>query len=442
MLKINMLRTIFARSWGAGSVFASLSKAFLGEFTLLCRFTWGFLLAGLCLLSACGEPSKEVPLEGTAVGSALRSAENPVKRSFGKSALPLPALKHARLLKIDSLAGQEVVEIRAVLGKDTLAKRYVLRSESQKNDPIPEAVGKADVIVVPVKRVVALSTSYLGYMEALEVTDRVVGVGGADYIADSSLYVKSHGESPAIVEVGNGAGVSLEKVIGLKPDLVMTFATGGAQDDYERLKKLGVPVMLLSEWQEESALAKAEWIKLFGKLFAAEDSSGVDRALRHFNAERKSYEHFRMRREDCDGFRVMAGMAYGGVWYAPGGNSFTARLIKDAGGCYLWAADTSRELKLTLEEVLSLGDKADIWVNPGAYGKVEDLLSAEPRAAELKPLKNRRIYQMDKKLGPGGGNDFYEGAVAAPSEVLLDLIQVFKTGLISDRRTIWYHNIF
>jgi iron complex transport system substrate-binding protein len=139
-------------------------------------------------------------------------------------------------------------------------------------------------------------------------------------------------------------------------------------------------------------------------------------------------------------------MNYGGVWYAPGGNSFTAHLIKDAGGCYLWASDTSRELTFTLEEIMLVADSADVWVNPGAFASAEDMLAAEPRIKHIRAFREKRVCQNDGRKGPGGGNDFYESAVAYPAELLQSLrncIQNATNGADSVRKEFdWYRNIF
>ena len=144
--------------------------------------------------------------------------------------------------------------------------------------------------------------------------------------------------------------------------------------------------------------------------------------------------------------RVLVGMSYGGVWHAPGGNSFTARLIKDAGGCYLWAADTNQDLQFSLEEILQVADSADVWVNPGMFATVEDLLMAEPRVKFIKAFKEKRVYQNDAIKGAGGGNDFFESAVAYPAEILTNLrlcVQNSTNGADSTRKGFdWYHNIF
>ena len=374
--------------------------------------------------------------------------------------------------------GESVAKIRSVVGRDTLVKTFVLRQTADFSRALPVELTGATVLQVPLKRVVTLSSAQIGYMLRLGFQDKIVAVGEGKYVADSALYARV--QSGEVAEVGNGPTLSLENVVALKPDLVMSFATGGGHDDYERINALGLPLMLTSEWQEDSPLAKAEWIKLFGRLFGIEalaDSifeqsknlylqaanggvAGVSPAREgseqqrangggtspHKSAQDDTIPHSTSHISHSPCPRVLVGMSYGGVWYAPGGNSYTARLIKDAGGCYLWASDTSRELQFSLEEIMLVADSADVWVNPGMFATPEDLLASEPRVKYIKAFKEKRVCQNDGRKGPGGGNDFYESAVVYPAEMLLNLRQCLKNatnGADSIQKEFdWYHNIF
>lgn len=400
--------------------------------------------------------------------------------------------------------GESVVEIRSIVGRDTLIKRFVLRprgavlgdsSKKATEGALPEALRGSTVLRVPLERVVALSSAQVGYMLRLGLRDRIVGVGEGKYLVDSALYAQV--ASGLVAEVGNGPSLSLEKIVALSPGLVMDFATGGGLDDYERVNALGLPLMLTSEWQEQTPLAKAEWIKLYGKLFGVEaladsifeqsknaylkasnggvagvsparegsgplagsvtfvteptkesegDSSPNKPEVEIASAQDDSLSSLASRLSSKPCPRVLAGMSYGGVWHAPGGNSLTATLIRDAGGCYLWASDTSRELRFTLEEIIAIADSADLWVNPGMFSTPEELLMAEPRIKYIRAFREKRVYQNDGRKGPGGGNDFFESAVAYPAELLQNLrscIQDATNGADSVQKEFdWYHNIF
>ena len=308
------------------------------------------------------------------LGSCVRVARKDVARKNRTGCGALPALEYSKNLKIGTTCGQSVAEIRSIVGSDTLVKRFLLRSgpKGMARPPWPSAwTCQGAVLQVPLQRVVALSSAQVGSCSASGLRTASSAWAKESISRTAPCTRVQKGE---VAEVGSGPTLSLEKLLALKPDLVMDFATGGSQDDYERINSLGIPLMLTSEWQEEHPLAKIEWIKLFGKLFGVEAlaDSIYEQSKREYlilqqrrpfgacgGVPARGVASNRYERGDspsqklrCFAFgsndtpcpRVLVGMSYGGVWYAPGGNSYTAQLIQDAGGCYLWAGDTTREL--------------------------------------------------------------------------------------------------
>ena len=323
----------------------------------------------------------------------------------------------------------------------------------------PEEWLSAAVLRVPLMRVAALSTSQVGFMLRLGLRDKIVGVSDGQYIVDSVLYYRTKRDSCSASEfvesIGYDAG-ALEKLMALKPDLVLDFTTGGDYDNYEQIARTSLPLMLTSEWQEKSPLAKLEWIKLYGILFGVRPLADSI-----FEQEKNKYEelksliaapandtlptsNFLPPTKSCP--RVLAGMSYGGVWHASGGNSFTANLVRDAGGCYLWSADTSRELTFSFEQVYALADSVDVWVNPSMFATVDEMVALEPRIKNIKAFRDKKIFQNDGRKGFGAGNDFYEGAITRPAELLWNLAKCINgtvPGVNSlDSNYKWYRNIY
>ena len=429
MLKINNLRAFFS--------------PFLG-WRLARRGGFWLVLGSLCAMMACCGGDGRDRIENRENGSSACT-----------DSVAWDSMQYSRMFRLGRRCGEKVVEIRAILGGDSLVRRVVVKE--------------------PFRRVVVLSSAQIGFMARLGVTDRIVGVGDGKYIVDSTLLARvAAGE---VAEVGNGPSISLEKVVALKPDLVMTFATGGSHDDYERLQPLGIPLFVTSEWQESDPLAKLEWIKLFGMMFGVDSLAMAvyeqtkSDYLSSFAPSAGSGQASRLSSNkggvagvapaegvaDAAGGRsegetsplVLAGMAFGGVWYAPGGDSYTAHLIRAAGGRYLWEGDTTREMKLSLEEVVMLADSADVWVNPGAFGTVEEILSTEPRVKDFRAFREKRVCQNDGRKGPGGGNDFYESAVARPVELVESLRDCIfgrngsdSTAKKGEGPHSWYRNIY
>ena len=429
MLKINNLRAFFS--------------PFLG-WRLARRGGFWLVLGSLCAMMACCGGDGRDRIENRENGSSTCT-----------DSVAWDSMQYSRMFRLGSRCGEKVAEIRAILGEDSLVRRVVVKE--------------------PFRRVVVLSSAQIGFMARLGVTDRIVGVGEGKYIVDSTLLARvAAGE---VAEVGNGPSISLEKVVALKPDLVMTFATGGSHDDYQRLQPLGIPLFVTSEWQESDPLAKLEWIKLFGMMFGVDSlataiyeqtkadylsslapSAGSGQASRLSSnkggvagvAPAEGVADAAGGRSEGDTSPlVLAGMAFGGVWYAPGGDSYTAHLIRAAGGRYLWEGDTTREMKLSLEEVVMLADSADVWVNPGAFGTVEEILSTEPRVKDFRAFREKRVCQNDGRKGPGGGNDFYESAVARPVELVESLRDCIfgrngsdSTAKKGEGPHSWYRNIY
>jgi len=378
------------------------------------------------------------------------------------------------------LCGVDVAVLRSVVGKDTLVHKFVMMDSAAsalgtdlRRRGFPEEWLSAAVLRVPLKRVAALSTSQVGFMLRLGLRDKIVGVSDGQYIVDSVLYYRTRRDSCKASEfvesIGYDAG-ALEKLMALKPDLVLDFTTGGDYDNYEQIARTSLPLMLTSEWQEESPLAKLEWIKLYGILFGVRPLA--DSIFEH---EKRLYEtlssfvkvgepaeprlssnskhpipnslvtsNSELVTKSCP--RVLAGMTYGGVWHAPGGRSFTANLIRDAGGCYLWSADTSRELAFSFEQVYALADSVDIWVNPSAFGTADEIVALEPRVKNIKAFKEKMVFQNDGRKGPHAGNDFYEGAITRPAELLWNFANCINgpiPGVNSlDTNYKWYRNIY
>lgn len=390
---------------------------------------------------------------------------------------------------IGKLCGVDVAVVRSVVGKDTLVHKYVMMDSAAtalgtdlQRRGFPEEWLSAVVLRVPLNRVAALSTSQVGYMLRLGLRDNIVGVSDGQYIVDSILYERAKNKS--VASIGYDAG-ALEKLMALNLDLVLDFTTGGDYDNYEQIARTNLPLMLTSEWQENTPLAKLEWIKLYGILFGIRpladsiyrQEKGKYETLRDLIAnsasrnggvagvsparggselqgasegeasptnDSLSTSYFLPSTKQCP--RVLAGMSYGGVWHASGGKSFTANLVRDAGGCYVWASDTSRELTFSFEEVYALADSVDMWVNPSAFGTVDEILSLEPRVKNIKAFRDKQVFQNDGRKGPGGGNDFYEGAITRPAELLWNLTKCIKGSVPSvnsvDTTYKWYRNIY
>ncbi len=354
-------------------------------------------------------------------------------RAYAESAAL--SLSYAANFGVDSCGGFRILWVRN--GKMP-PLRWLLR-DSLSPSNVPPDLAELPRLALPVERMTILSSTYLGYLSALKVPERIVGVDSKKYIADSAFYRRV--DSLRVSEVGEGVELSPEKIYGLRSDAIFAFSTGETiHDAYPKLSQLKMPVVLTSEWREKHPLGKAEWIKFFGVLTGRE---ALADSL--FSQSEKNYLAIKGRLDllkDSERPVVFTGTPSSGSWLASSGNSFMAALIRDAGGIYLWRSDSASEtLSLPFERALIDVQKADVWINAGGYATLDEISANEERIRLFPVWKSGEIYGYDLRKGPAGGLDYYESAVVKPDSLLLDVAKILHPALFPGISSKWYRKL-
>jgi len=242
-----------------------------------------------------------------------------------------------------------------------------------------------------------------------------------------------------VAEVGRGAEVNLERILEIDPDVVMDYGVGDAQNDtYPVLRQAGLNVALNSEYMETSPLGRAEWIKFTAALFnyeAAAETVFADMA--------DAYTALAVRADTvAERPTVFTGAPFEGTWYVPGGNSYVAHLLADAGADYLWAEDDSTgSLQLSFEVVYDRVVDGDIWVNTSTWTSIAEALTADERFADFAALQNGQMYNNNVRVNENGGNDYWESGVTNPQLILADLIRIFHPELLPEHELYFYQQL-
>ncbi|MFR2004793.1 ABC transporter substrate-binding protein [Alistipes putredinis] len=116
----------------------------------------------------------------------------------------------------------------------------------------------------------------------------MVGVSGAQYLINETLRRRiARGEA---ADVGFDSSVDFERLMALRPDLVMLFGIGGADTALTgKLRELEAsPTLYMGEHCEESPLGKSEWV-----VVAAEIAGLRTEGSRLFAAIPERYERLR-----------------------------------------------------------------------------------------------------------------------------------------------------
>ncbi|MCQ2234464.1 MAG: ABC transporter substrate-binding protein [Paludibacteraceae bacterium] len=274
-------------------------------------------------------------------------------------------------------------------------------------------------------RIAATSATHYTPLELLGCIDRIVSICSPDRAYNKK--VKERYAEGKIRGLGENYNINKEALLGSKANLVIISKYEEVDQSESFLKETGISTLFVQEWQENSLLGRAEWIKVMG---AAVGEKKLADSLFHTTALRydslKSIAKSVKKRP-----KIMGGCGYRGTWYVPGGQSYMARLYTDAGGDYYYATDThTGSLSVSLESILQHFADADIWLGAQAEN-ITNETDAEPRIKVIQPIKTGEVYHYNRRKD-GDATDFWEGAVSHPDSLLGDVIKALHPELMPE----------
>ena len=270
----------------------------------------------------------------------------------------------------------------------------------------------------PMDRLICMSSSHVAALSAVGADSVICGVSGLRYISDPDV-VRS-----GVVDIGYDAALDYEAILGLEPDLVVTYAVTGAEPAYVgKLRSLGVKTLVLHDHLEQHPLARAEYVLLFGALTGRRHVADSV-----YEEVRDRYLELAATADRTQSAKVLINIPYGDAWYIPGQDGYMSQLVRDAGGEVIGAAEgTSASSVISLEQAYENSLQADLWLNPGSCRTREELGAAHHMFPRFGPLANGLpIYNNIRCVNEGGGNDFWERGAVRPDLVLEDMISIMN----------------
>jgi iron complex transport system substrate-binding protein len=343
-------------------------------------------------------------------------------------------LRYAKNFEIVDFRTHRIVTVRAGSGDSALLYRYALvpRGASQ-----PDLSEDITIIQVPAEKIVVLETIYVGFLEALNQLETIIGVATADYLVNP--IIRKRIQEGIIYEMQTVQTLNVERLLLLEPDLIfISTPSEPTSNTIAQLKRAGLPAIITTEYQEHHPLARAEWIKFIAAFFDA-----TEEANEIFDAIAARYEAL-LAKVDTIKNRpdVFCGAPYSGVWHMAGGGSYVAQLIRDAGGNYLWNnVNSANAIPLDIERVFLKAADADIWLNPSFYRTRSALFSADPRFRKFHAAQTGEVYNHPKQQTADNGNPIWESGMLHPDDVLADLIKIFHPDRMQDREFVYYEHL-
>jgi ABC-type Fe3+-hydroxamate transport system, periplasmic component len=330
-------------------------------------------------------------------------------------------LSYAELFSISTSSNYKTITVFNPWKPGEVYSRYHLVKDNSVAVP-----ADGDKVLIPLKTLMVNSATHLGFLELLNELNKVTGVCNTNYIFNPAI--RQDVQSGKITDLGDSFNLDIERLLLLHPQAVMTTAYNADDENSKRMRQTGLTILYNIEWQEKTALGRAEWIKFVGAFFdkSAEADSIFSDISHQYNKIKQQATNIKIKPT------VLSGQDFRGSWSMPGGDSFSAHLFNDAGANYFYKDNKSTgSVSTTIEEALIHFNKADIWVNVQA-NTLNELAEMDAKYKLFKAFKEGNVYNTGKRSTPTGGNDYWEGAVARPDLLLSDLIKIFHPEIVPE----------
>ncbi|WP_448519982.1 ABC transporter substrate-binding protein [Rhodoflexus sp.] len=340
------------------------------------------------------------------------------------------SVRYANFFSIEEQQGYTLLRVTPFEGKQIDYAIY------PKDKPLPKLPQGCQPIAAPIERVALYGTTYAHLFEIIGCQSVIKAFAGSSYLFSERL--RAAVANGQIAELGSGSQPNVELLSQLKPDVVMLYAGASDANKLSLLQRTGIKVLINADFMENNPLGKAEWVKVAGLL--CNKSKKADSI---FNQIEEKYMQLAAKTRNVQQRpTVFPNVPYGNTWYMPGGDSFMAKLLQDAGANYLWQDEKQTgSLPLSLEAAFSRIQTADYWINPGSMESLDMIRKTDTRFGLLKAVQSGRVFNNNKRQLPQGGNDYWESGSVRPDLVLADLIAIFHPDILPNHEFVYFQRL-
>lgn len=247
------------------------------------------------------------------------------------------------------------------------------------------------------KKIISIAPSCTEILFAIGLEDKIVGAPTYDHY---STAIQEALDNEEITAVGDFQTISVETVVGLEPDLILS--KGGFQlSTAEQFIELGKTVVIVTH---DGFNGYLDDIELIGKV------TGQDEEAATFVADIESQaQEIVDATTGLDTPKVY--VEYGGL-NSYGGGSVVNELITMAGGVNIFAEYEGKYLTATTEDVIE-ADPDIIIISSGVMSSYYECTPEEIKAREgwssVSAVVNDEVYEIDENLITVAGPNIIEG---------------------------------
>lgn len=294
------------------------------------------------------------------------------------------------------------------------------------------------VIQLPVEEVILTSTTQIPHLDLLGETQKMIAFPNLDLISSEKVWARVNQDS--VKDLGSAPSANVEMILEMEPDWMMVSTLGEDLRNIDLLNQAGIPTPINGEYVEQHPLGRAEWIKFTGVLLGKfEEADSIFKTVEYAYLEA---EVLVKTISDFQKPTVLSGVLYQDIWYAPGSESWGAKILENAGGNYIFKEQKGTgSLELNYEYVLDQAMDSQFWIGSADFNSLQEMGEAEPRYKAFEAFKEGNVFSYTAKKGPKGGFEYFELGYMRPDWVLKDLIKILHPNLLPDYQLYFYNQL-
>jgi iron complex transport system substrate-binding protein len=345
-------------------------------------------------------------------------------------------ITYAKGFTIEDFGAYKKLIVRDPLDSTKIIESYYLIHAGD-SVPVTESIAQNNIITIPIQSIACLSTTHLGFLERLNLQDKIIAASGTQYVYDSLLNnLIANGK---VKEMGFESALNYEMLVQIHPDIIMTYVFGAdGEEAMKKLSSLKLQSVVNNEYLELTPLGQAEWIKYVAAFFDLSDEA--DSIFKQIETEYLRTKSLALKTASRP--KVLTSLPFRGEWTVSGGKSFAANYLADAGADYLWKDNESTgNFPVSMEQILVKGMDADCWINIGPVDSKTEIKNADAKLVKIKAYQSGNLFNNDKRMSAQGGNDYWESGVVNPQYVLQDLVKIFHPEIMEQHTFYYYKKI-
>ena len=175
-------------------------------------------------------------------------------------------LSHTRLLSLRDSGGVSIAVVADPWAKEKALATYVLVPDTV---PATVQLPEGTVVHTPLRRAVLTSSIHAALLLRLGVADAIAGMTDTAYVVSSDI--RRLLRSGKVTDVGSSVNPDAERIKQTRADALFLSPMENAGQN--NLARLGIPLIQCADYMEVSPLARAEWMRFYGRLFGCADSA-------------------------------------------------------------------------------------------------------------------------------------------------------------------------